>query len=525
MFSSKSYLLWALKKINIPFKSDSPFFFLIWIILYAPDFAISLKNLQYFDCIGFAMIYFIIAYIIDFFLNLNNIIAKFFKPIIFIICFCFTALNIYCIIFYKERITHDIIEIISATNPNEVKEYLEMYFTWSKFILFFVSIFICFILYSILKKIKNLKLLTTTKPLWFFLIMSIIFMGIYPDFKNNLGGWNFKLNEIVDLQKFSNKPLIIKTKDFNQPDNIVVIIGESFTPFHSNLYGYNKKTNPLLTQLKEKGCLFIFDNVEAPGTHTTTVFKYLLNTQRLDNLSDDSPWYKSETLIETLSEAGYHTFWLSNQYKAGRWDNVPTSHSRLCDQCFFNTEFGKEKFLDEDLIDIKINFFCHNAIFYHLMGQHYFFKERYPKSYDIFNSLDYNYQKDKSKLIAEYDNATLYNDFVVNSIINKFKNSDTILFYFSDHGLDLFESDPDYAGHAKNTKESKDIGVQIPFMIYLSPNFQELRPELVERIKNSINNKFCTDKLIYTIMDVIGIKFKNNNDVEKYSLFSFNNIQ
>ena len=101
------------------------------------------------------------------------------------------------------------------------------------------------------------------------------------------------------------------------------------------------------------------------------------------------------------------------------------------------------------------------------MGQHGAFAERYPIAYNKFKSTDYNRKigKEQKTMIAEYDNATLYNDFVVNSIIDKYKNNDAIIFYLSDHGLDIFDTDLNYCGHAKHTPKSEQIGKSIPFVV------------------------------------------------------------
>ena len=56
-------------------------------------------------------------------------------------------------------------------------------------------------------------------------------------------------------------------------------------------------------------------------------------------------------------------------------------------------------------------------------------------------------------------------------------------------------------------------------MVYVSPIFQELHPDKMEKIKSSTNKPFCTDKFIYAVMDVAGYRFANNDDMEKYSLF------
>lgn len=60
----------------------------------------------------------------------------------------------------------------------------------------------------------------------------------------------------------------------------------------------------------------------------------------------------------------------------------------------------------------------------------------------------------------------------------------------------------------------------LTFMVYLSLQYQQLHPEMPERIKQSVDKEYYTDKLIYAVMDAIGCKFADNDDVAKYSLFA-----
>ena len=42
---------------------------------------------------------------------------------------------------------------------------------------------------------------------------------------------------------------------------------------------------------------------------------------------------------------------------------------------------------------------------------------------------------------------------------------------------------------------------------------------MVERMQESVDKQFCTDDLIYALMDIMNIRFHDNKDVDKYSLF------
>lgn len=72
-----------------------------------------------------------------------------------------------------------------------------------------------------------------------------------------------------------------------------------------------------------------------------------------------------------------------------------------------------------------------------------------------------------------------------------------------------------------SNKESTKVGVEIPFWIYVSPKFKKNNPQMVERINNSRNKPFMTDDLIYVIMDIMGVEFKDNpNKVSEHSFLS-----
>ena len=69
-----------------------------------------------------------------------------------------------------------------------------------------------------------------------------------------------------DLRDYRQNPDVICSND--SPDNIVLVIGESFTKWHSSLYGYEKETNPLLGRMVADSTLFVYENVKSACTST-----------------------------------------------------------------------------------------------------------------------------------------------------------------------------------------------------------------------------------------------------------------
>lgn len=47
-----------------------------------------------------------------------------------------------------------------------------------------------------------------------------------------------------------------------------------------------------------------------------------------------------------------------------------------------------------------------------------------------------------------------------------------------------------------------------------------MHPEVYNGILKAVDEEFNTEDFIYSIMDVAGLRFKKNDDVEKYSFFN-----
>lgn len=513
----ESLLNKLIEKLLYPFTNDLPFLLIIFLIYFLPDLCIFLVTGPRVYILYFALYSYIIVYSIVFIADLYLKISKYIK--FFILCWfiLFALINLFCICIHHTRLNHDIISTIMGTNFSEAFEYFKFQFNFKIFSIAILLVTLIFIILFLLKKIlpKQIK-----KSYSFILFISLLFSSIYlynlnGAIKKDLSyGWNFSYEDIVDLKHYRHFPKLTFNKD--SLPNIVIILGESFTPSHSSLYGYDKNTNPLLSAKLEKG-LFPFYKVQAPALFTAAAFKFILNTRLLTD-SDTIKWYQYINIFDVLRTVGYKTYWFSSQKEKGLAHNVSSGFSKLCDEHVFTSNLIDGYKLDEELLKYNINspdsLF---AVFYHLMGQHPSFIERYPKEYDLFHKEDY--RGEHGDVIAAYDNATLYNDMIVDSIIEKYKNKNVIIFYFSDHGMDIFESTEQYAGHGLySSQESKKISSHIPFMIFLTNDFQKKYPELVSRIKNSNNKDYCTDKFIYTLMDICGIQFNNNNDVNKYSI-------
>ena len=138
------------------------------------------------------------------------------------------------------------------------------------------------------------------------------------------------------------------------------------------LYGYNRGTNPLLTEIENE--LVVFKNVVSPHTHTLTSLQKVLTLASKTFTSDTN----NASIVQLANQAGFKTYWLSNQRPIGINETLPTQIANASDKKYFinaddymYTAYDGEllPYLDEILKDTSSN---KKVIFIHL--NHLYFK-------------------------------------------------------------------------------------------------------------------------------------------------------
>ena len=153
----------------------------------------------------------------------------------------------------------------------------------------------------------------------------------------------------------------------------------------------------------------------------------------------------------------------------------------------------------------------------HLQGQHYTYSNRYPKTFAHFKSSDYNNLTDNQKeIVAHYDNATLYNDYVIEQIIKSVENKDCIVVYISDHGEELYELD-NYTGHGNAAlRDDPTYQIKVPLFIWTSEQFNTKHSDKAQRIKDSADKPILTTDLSHFLLDVADISTKSFNPEQSF---------
>lgn len=501
----------------MPFKEDFIFLFVMYILVGAPIAAhyitYGITYAIWESAHSFLLCYFVALLMAFIPPTYHRKYKSFFYAMAFLDC----IIEIACIIVTKRSFSMDHVAIIMGTNMAESLEFFETYFSFKVVMAILAVAIVVFVLFQ--GNIKAYINYLGNKFALLFSIITILAFGYFIIKNSESWRWKFYTKIIAfisydsppDLHKYQKE--ITVNGDYIKPDYIVFIIGESFARKQSSLYGYSKDTNPYLASMCDDSLVYVYDDVSAPALNTIPCIKSILSTYKQD-YKDSVNWYECETLPNIMSAYGYKTVWISNQSPSGIHDNIASRYADLCDTTFWVGSkvkgLGKTDY-DEKILDILVkekNLICADkcCILIHLMGSHYNFQDRYPQEWNKFISEDYlMLSEEKRKIVATYDNSVVYNDYIIGEILKSFNDSETLAFYFPDHGLDLYDSSDTYFGHAIiDNNTSVAVCKTIPFFVYMSASFQEKYSEAKDYILTHSKMEFNTEDMIYFICDVLG---------------------
>ena len=298
--------------------------------------------------------------------------------------------------------------------------------------------------------------------------------------------------------------------------NIILYIGESYNKHHSQLYGYTLETTPNQKAMAGEGALVVFKDAVTPWNVTSNVFKDVLSTHSTDQ---SGSWTDGALIPGVLKKAGYKVAFITSQfYKSPNLGVVDFNGSfflndREIERECFDHRNKYRKAYDTTLIE-EIDKFpageC-NFIIFHGMGQHQEYNKRFGKGDVHFTVGDYPSRNDltvyEKQIIADYDNATRYNDKVVRMLCDRFRNDDAVVVYLPDHGEEVFDRLHTY-GRDHNAEVSADIAYsefEVPFEIWFSPKARQRHAEIYNAALNAAGKPFSTDDLPHLLMGLAGI--------------------
>lgn len=472
---------------------------------------------------------------------LQNRLIKVWHLIWHVIFIVYAVSHVFMISVFNLRWNAFTFQLLKETNRDEITGFFSSYINcWQTYVLVLFILLLLLLERFAIKKItiKTSKYFERKIRLFLFILVLSLTVAEARCFTANqhynyehsdklirrLGIWNIYQSVLQyrgDLDSLND--CIIAQQDLRidsvsyKSKEIVLIIGETHNKYHSSLYGYGLNTNPRLAELGNQ--LYVFKDVITPVNATTASFQYFLSFASTDNSIE---WNQTPLFPALFKEAGYNVVFYSNQYVTeGNLDyydasagffNHPAIYSKL-----FSTRNHRKYAFDADMVEEfannrnRLESDSLNLIIFHLHGQHSPAVERYPSEFSCFNAADVNREdlSDAQKEeIAQYDNATLYNDYVISRIIDLYKDRDAIIIYFADHAEEVYDFRPK-AGRFFDFKEAGfrclKYQLGIPMYIYPTDKYIEAHADVIESISISFDRPFMTDDIPHLLLGLAGI--------------------
>jgi len=271
------------------------------------------------------------------------------------------------------------------------------------------------------------------------------------------------------------------------PRVLLVVIGESAGRRHWSLYGYERETTPKMEEMGDE--LLVFSDVISTQVGTQESIRAIFNVPSI-----------AQPVFPLFQGAGYKTHWYSTKPDQGIHDTEISAIVQSCDsRIYLNNEF------DENLVRLveeAVSSPGKHVIFLNLFGSHVRYGDRYPAEQSFFSG-----DTEKARLLAEYDNSIRYTDAVLSRLIKILKSraEPSAFLYVSDHAEDVYDSTPDQYLF-RNDSLATDPMYELPFIIWVSAEYRQANPSLVQSMMANKNKGSTTNQLYHSMIDLARLR-------------------
>lgn len=335
------------------------------------------------------------------------------------------------------------------------------------------------------------------------------FVAGYVEYRHQLASLTKLLNSNNALPPLAN----LQDSSGNAPRTLVLVIGESTQRNHMSLYGYPRETTPELDKMhKTDKNLTVFNHVVTSRPYTIEILQ-----QALTFADEKNPdlYLTKPSLMNLMKQAGYKTFWITNQQTMTERNTMLTVFSQQTDKQFYmnqqRTQSARE--YDTNVLEPFKEVLADPApkkfIIVHLLGTHIKYEYRYPEQWSVFDGktegAPAGLSPEQLASYNDYDNANRFNDHVLASLINDYKATDPngFLLYFSDHGEEVYDTPP-HNMQGRNEEAPTRHMYTIPFILWTSPSWQEAHPR---DLTADVDRKYSSSQLIHTWSDLAGLRY------------------
>ncbi|MDE2137776.1 MAG: phosphoethanolamine transferase [Gammaproteobacteria bacterium] len=294
----------------------------------------------------------------------------------------------------------------------------------------------------------------------------------------------------------------------------VLIVGESARRASWSAYGYARPTTPFLDRLRHEGGLFLLSDAMADANLTEYAVPLILTGLTPREVAESHPF--TGTLLDLAKEAGYSTAWLVNQDMS-----VSTSIGVTADHLEYPPDlhegfFGRRS-LDEVLLPAYRRELMRagraRLIGMHVMGSHWEYYLRYPKSFQRFGSPQrqslLTSRTTSRALIPDladtYDDSVLYTDWFFEQVIEAAQTLPVpaTVTFVPDHGEASPYLDNGAVGHGSAHYVPAEF--EIPAFVWVNAAYRAAHPAKVAALAANCAKEIRSHDFFHTVADLMGI--------------------
>lgn len=296
----------------------------------------------------------------------------------------------------------------------------------------------------------------------------------------------------------------------DEPETVVLVIGETSRADNWQLYGYHRPTNPVLS--KTEG-LTVFTDYMSQSNTTHKSVPILLS---LADAEDYTILYRTKGIMQAFREAGYHTAFISNQQRNHSFIDFLGEQA---DYCLFLHDSLSRNADDIELLkplrqQIKQNRGKRTFIVLHTYGSHFSYADRYPKAMRHFMPDHYDGAKAKYRLqlVNAYDNTIVHTDFLIGKVISTLSSGggSAAMLFTSDHGEDIFDDQRHLFLHASPFPSYYQL--HVPLIAWTSPTYRIRHAEIAQSLISNSHKQAESNSVFHTLLSLGGVATQYRND-------------
>ncbi|MGM9826173.1 MAG: phosphoethanolamine transferase [Paludibacteraceae bacterium] len=317
---------------------------------------------------------------------------------------------------------------------------------------------------------------------------------------------------------------------------VVLVLGETSRYDHWQVNGYERETSPRLMKRE----LVSFDSCFSVANLTTVSVPFILSRATPTN---QGLYFQEKSVVDAFHEAGYETSWIADQSFN---NHFLLRIAESCDHTHYFAPRRGEQLLDTVLLPPLRMALADRGGFaspkpqmmvVHSLGCHFKYSQRYPDEFQQFvpdmkgmrigalmpdfdsisGGIRLNNRRNspalvrnvKNVLVNSYDNAILYTDYFLDSLIQILEDSGrpAVMVYVGDHGENLMDDERHMLLHG--TYAGSVYEYHVPLFVWMSEEYRALYPEKPEALRQNTDKKMTTMYLFHSLLHLGGIKYRH----------------